>query len=220
MKRFSILLLVLLGNLWTVPIAVASNGIAPAQDGASTLTTLETDLAANGSTLFSIPMDLGSMDVGHWLVKAGLSPMGIHGWSAREQKYIPLKTLRPGEGFLLAKGPGKVAIQGQKIVATSVELPLEKGWNLIGSPYETGIPLAALRINLNGKIKLYKPAAEGKWVGGVNTLINGQMASVAVNDNAMLAPWRGYWLYSYQPCTLQIPSAQSTEKARGGKRKR
>ncbi len=220
MKRFAILLLVLLGNLWAVPVAVGGNGLALTQDSASTLTTLETDLSANGSTLISIPMDLGSMDVGQWLVKAGLSPMGIHGWSAREQKYIPLKTLRPGEGFLLARGPGKVSIQGQRIVANSVELPLEKGWNLIGSPYETGIPVVALRINLNGKIKLYKPAVEGKWVGGVHTLIDGQMAPVAVNDSTMLAPWRGYWLYSYQPCTLQIPSAQSTEKARGGHRKR
>ena len=84
MKRFAILLLVLLGNLWAVPVAVGGNGPALTQDSASTLTTLETDLSANGSTLFSIPMDLGSMDVGRWLVKAGLSPMGIHGWSARE----------------------------------------------------------------------------------------------------------------------------------------
>ena len=212
MKKFTVLLLALLGNLWAGPIALASAETVVVQDNASAFATLEVDLAASGSSLFSIPLDLGSMDVGRWLEKSGLSPLGIHGWNAQTQTYKPLKILRPGEGFLLAKGPGKVSIRGQKIVAKSVELPLEKGWNLIGVPYEAGIPVSSLQIKLNGKVKPYNPAAEAKWVGGVNTLINGQMISVAVTGSTMLEPWRGYWLYAYQACVLQIPSPQPVGK--------
>jgi len=215
MKRFAVLLLALLGNLWAGPIALASAETVVVQDNASAFATLEVDLAASGSSLFSIPLDLGSMDVGQWLEKSGLSPLGIHGWNAQTQTYKPLKSLRPGEGFLLAKGPGKLSIRGQRIVAKSVELPLEKGWNLIGVPYEAGIPVSSLQIKLNGKVKPYNPAAEAKWVGGVNTLINGQMTSVALTGSTMLEPWRGYWLYAYQACILQIPTPQSVGKDKG-----
>ena len=211
MLRLVIVLLTLLGNLSVCPGAGVSAEIVTTQDKSDTHTTLEVDWSAQNSTLLSVPLDLGSMDIGRWLENKGLSPLGIHGWNAQTQSYVRLKTLRPGEGFLLAKGPGKVSINGVKIVVNAVDFPLEKGWNLIGVPYETGIPLATLRIKLNNVIKAYRPAAENKWVGGVNTLIDGQMMPVA-DDSATLEPWRGYWLYAYQPCILQIPAVKSADK--------
>lgn len=220
MKRLWVLSLALLVNLWGGAITVGGAEVSVPRGSDNTPLILEANLSANGSTLLSIPLDTGSTDVNQWLVNMGLSSMGIHGWSAQTQKYVPLKTLRPGEGFLVARGPGKVSIQGQRIVAPSVEVPLAKGWNLIGVPYESGIPLFSLRINLSGETKNYNLAAEVKWVGGVNTLIDGQMIPVAHSDSTVLESWRGYWFYAYQPCTLQIPSAQPDKKARSNKHKR
>jgi hypothetical protein len=217
MKRPATLLFTLLGMLWAGLISARAAAPLPEPGEAAAPVTLQMELAANGATLLSIPLDFGTLDVGQRLEKAGLSPLGIHGWSAKEQRYVPLRMLRPGEGFLLVRrGPSEVPIQGKRIVADTVELPLETGWNLIGVPYETGVPLDSLRIKLNGEVKSFKLATEKKWIGGVNTLIDGQSLPVVADGKALLSPWRGYWLYAYQPCLLQIPSAQTVEKSKGG----
>jgi hypothetical protein len=191
-----------------------------AQGNVGELVTLQIDLTAKGSTLVSIPLDLESMDVGQWLVGTGLSPKGIHGWDAQTQRYVPLRTIRPGEGFLLARGPGKVSIQGKRIVSDTVELTLNKGWNLLGVPYESGIPLAALRVTLDGKTESYAQAVENKWIGGVSSLMDGASVPISADDNPKLEPWRGYWLYAFQPCLLSMPSSWFLEKVKAGKPKR
>jgi hypothetical protein len=174
--------------------------------------TLEGNLVANGSTLFSLPLDPGSLDVGGWLLAAGLSVKGIHGWDAQTQGYVPLKTIRPGEGFLLARGPGKVSVSGKKLAAESVDLTLRKGWNLIGVPYETGIVLATVRITLEGKTEGYLSAVEKKLVGAVNALVDGRLTPL--DASARLEPWHGYWFYAYQSCLLNIPSGQVVPKVK------
>ena len=206
MVRLSGLLLLFL--LWwpNVPCAVE---LPPEQVQVDEPIALEANLTASGSTLYSLPLDPGSLDVGDWLLAAGLSAKGVHGWDAQAQKYVQLKNLRPGEGFLLARGPGKVTVAGKKVVADTVLLPLAKGWNLIGVPYETGIALASLKITLEGKTESYLPAVEKRWVGGVNSLIDGKMAPL-VAASAVLEPWRGYWFYAYQPCQLTFPALQPT----------
>lgn len=215
MGKFAAMLAVALFGLFApaVPVGSAESGRA------DELVTLETELSATNSTLFSVPLDVGSMDVGQWLVEKGLSPRGMHGWNAQAQNYGPLGAVRPGEGFLLARGPGKVTVQGTRVVADFVELPLAKGWNLLGVPYESGIPLAALRITLDGKTESYAAAVERKWVGGVNALVNGALTPLAAEGKATLEPWRGYWFYAFQPCQLRIPSPQSLALKGGGKAK-
>ena len=183
----------------------------PVQAQGNEQVTLEGELIANGSTLMSIPLDLGSLDVGAWLAASGISSKGIHGWDARSQKYVPLKTVRPGEGFLLARGPGKLPVSGQRVTASAVELPLDKGWNLIGVPFESGIPLEQLRIVLDGKTEKFLAALEKKLVAGVSTLVDGRSSSLSV-ESAQLKPWLGYWLYAYQPCKLIFPALQKETK--------
>jgi hypothetical protein len=219
MKRYPALFLALLFSWCVGVVSAGSVETVPGPDNASEIITLEADLSANNSTLWAIPLDLGMMDAGQWLMAAGLSSKGIHGWNAQTQTYVRLGKIRPGEGFLLARGPGKISVQGRRIVADSVALPLEKGWNLIGVPYEAGIPLAALRITLEAKTESYIPAAEKKWVGGVNTLMDGKLVPLTPDGNAVLEPWHGYWLYAYQPCMLHIPSLRAIEKSKGGKLK-
>lgn len=217
-KARMILMAALFGLLAAAgPAGSVETAVAPGSAGE--LVTLNIELSATNSTLFSVPLDLGSLDVGQWLAGKGFSPNGIHGWNALTQKYGPLGTIRPGEGFLLARGPGKVAVQGTRIVADSIELPLAKGWNLIGVPYEGAIPLAALRIKLDGKTESYALAVEKKWVGGVDSLLNGALTPLAVDGKVGLEPWRGYWLYAYQPCQLRIPSPQSLAHKGEGKSK-
>ena len=99
--------------------------------------------------LYEVITDLGNLDVGDWLAASGISSKGIHGWDARAQKYVSLKTVPPGQGFLLARGPGKLPVSGQRVTTKDVEIPLFKGWNLIGVPFEGGLPLAKLRIVLD-----------------------------------------------------------------------
>lgn len=217
--RFPVLLLLYLAAAVFCPDLSGFAESPPVQSPGDGRVTLEADLSASGSTLLSIPLDLGEMDVGAWLVAAGVSSKGIHGWDARQQKYVQLKTVRPGQGFLLARGPGKLPVSGERVSADAVEFSLVKGWNLIGVPYESSLPLATLQISLDGNTVNYSAATESKWVGGINALVDGRMTPLAVTT-ASLAPWRGYWLYAYQPCQLIFPSPQQATKAQAGKGKR
>jgi len=204
------------------PFYLDVNGFAessPEQLQSPEQVTLEAELVASGSTLLSIPLDLDNLDVGAWLVASGISSKGVHGWDARAQKYVPLKTVLPGQGFLLARGPGKLPVSGQRVIAEVVEIPLFKGWNLIGVPFEGGLPLAKLRIALDGNTENFLVAAEKNWVGGVSALVDGKSASLSA-ETAQLEPWRGYWLYAYQPCQLIFPALEKETKIQGKKRKR
>ncbi|GEM_PF-4180020 len=216
MRIRTILLVACLLGWWWSPVAAES----PADSLPATgWVTLETNLAAGNSSLFSVPLDLGPLDLGEYLAKAGLSLKGIHGWDARTQSFVALATLRPGQGFLLAHGPGKIAFSGQLVTAAAVEIALDKGWNLIGVPYQSGVPLSALRITVDGKSESYAAAAEMKWTGAVHTLREGKTTALAV-ETAVLEPWHGYWLYAYQPCQLSIPSPEALTKAKETKGKR
>ena len=86
-------------------------------------------------------------------------------------------------------------------------------------PFESGVALASLRIKVDREVKSFKAATEKKWIGAVHALVDGRMMPVASDDkNATLAAWRGYWLYAYQPCLLQIPAALAEEKPSKGKK--
>lgn len=203
MYRMVILLFSLLLVVLSPPTVVLAEE-SPVQPRNDEQVTLEAGLLANGSTLLSIPLDLGSKDVGAWLVEAGLSPKGMHGWDARLQKYVPLKTVQPGQGFLLARGPGKLQVTGQRVTASAVEVVLNKGYNLVGVPYEARLPLGSLRITVDGKTENYPAAVEKKWIGAMTALVDGKLTPLT-EPTAYLEPWRGYWLYAYQPCQLTIP---------------
>lgn len=217
MFRLIVLSLVWLLGSWLAPVAAESpQEFAPAAGPV----TVAADFSASSSTLFSIPLELGSLDVGEHLAKAGLSSRGIHGWDARSQSYVPLTTLHPGQGFLLARGPGKISFTGEQVTAETVELALHKGWNLIGVPYQSGVPLAALRIVLDGKSENYLSAVEKKWAGGINVLQDGRNTALVASETTVLEPWRGYWLYVYQPCQLSILSPEALLKVKASKGKR
>ena len=217
MFRLIVLLLLWSFGCWLAPVA-AEPPRESAPVGESV--TLETNLSAESSTLFSVPLDLGPLDVGSYLVQAGLSSKGVHAWDAQAQGYVPLKNLRPGQGFLLARGPGKVSFTGQRVTADAVELFLNKGWNLIGVPYESGVPLANLRIVLDGKSESYLASVENKRAGVINALQDGRNTAVVTAETTVLEPWRGYWLYVYQPCQLSILSPETASKGKVSKDKR
>ena len=194
----------------TAPPPATPGTAADADDGTLVL---EGELTAKGATLLSVPLDLGIQDFGRQLVAAGLSPVGIHLWSGLEQNYTPLKRLRPGQGFLVTKSPGKMTFRGLEITAPFVEVALFKGWNLIGVPGEMPIPLAALQVVAGGEILPYAEAAAKRWVGAVNGQIDGVRIPVKADAAGRLEPWHGYWLYAYQPGILRIPTTAPPEKA-------
>jgi hypothetical protein len=213
------LILAVLCALFLGVLCPATKGFAASPQVAEQIdepVTLDAVLSAKGSTLLSFPLDLGDLDVGAWLVAAGVSSRGIHGWDARLQKYVQLKGIRPGQGFLLAHGPGKIPVTGRRLTTPTLEVSLHKGWNVIGVPFETSLPLAALRVVLDGKTENFSAALEKKWIGGVNALVDGNTVPLSP-ATAALDPWRGYWLYAYQPCQLIIPDVQRESEAKARK---
>lgn len=75
------------------------------------------------------------------------------------------------------------------------DVPLYKGWNLIGNPYTQQVPWRAALFTYHGTTKTLLDAESAGWVrstlygyGGSN------VGYVRVSDRDMLEPYEGYWL--------------------------
>jgi GH25 family lysozyme M1 (1,4-beta-N-acetylmuramidase) len=107
----------------------------------------------------------------------------------------------------------------------SFTLRLQRGWNLIGSPYLQEIPwrLDSVQVRLGSETKSLAAARDAGWVEDylwawrqdVQDPSKGRY--VLVYDTGVireaigyLSPWRGYWLYAHQECELILRSPQRT----------
>lgn len=107
----------------------------------------------------------------------------------------------------------------------SFTLRLQRGWNLIGSPYLQEIPwrLDSVRVRLGNDVRSLAAARDAGWVEdylwawrqGVQDPSKGWYVlvydtSVIREATGYLSPWRGYWFYAHQECELILHSPQRT----------
>jgi GH25 family lysozyme M1 (1,4-beta-N-acetylmuramidase) len=107
----------------------------------------------------------------------------------------------------------------------SFTLRLQRGWNLIGSPYLQEIPwrLDSVQVRLGSETKSLAAARDAGWVEDYlwawrqDVQDSSKGRYVLVYDTGVireaigyLSPWRGYWLYAHQECELILRSPQRT----------
>jgi hypothetical protein len=77
------------------------------------------------------------------------------------------------------------------------QIPIYKGWNMIGNPYAHSIPWRAALFTYQGKTKTLIEAEKAGWVRSVLYTYGGSNVGYQrVTDRDLLEPFTGYWLYA------------------------
>lgn len=100
--------------------------------------------------------------------------------------------LQPGVGYWITGSEEMhLNLDGQPVLKEEYRVGLEKGWNLISSPYYYPYPLEGLGFILEGKLYDLVQAQQGNLIDG--GIWNYQHWYREVSQ---LEPWMGYWLYT------------------------
>ncbi len=120
-------------------------------------------------------------------------------------------TIESGKGAWLMSTQDIMVFYGSDDVTTMDKIvSLAAGWNLISNPMVTSLNWLSVRVNVNGKFYTMTQAINQGFVqNGIHTYSNA--ADVFQND-LLLQPWHGYFVYINQPLNIIFPAQSSTVK--------
>jgi hypothetical protein len=157
-----------------------------------------------GGTKAALREAYGSYDPSRWRLLR---------WDAGAESYVEypnLDSLEAGEAFWLITSGGTAPTGGSGRTAeagTKREIPLEAGWNQVGSPFGYAVPWPAVL------------AASGLEEASVDGPV-GYDSTGYRPKRTKLRPWRGYFVFSAEADTLVVPprgAGGSTSKDRDAK---
>ncbi|MDO9171417.1 MAG: hypothetical protein Q7W29_06255, partial [bacterium] len=104
--------------------------------------------------------------------------------------------MRQGRGYWVGATNGfRFTMEGQPDL-DGTAIPLSCGWNLVGSPIWTTMPLDLVKVAYQGHRYEYQAAVQ---MGLVSNLVYSYLtASGSYAPQSYLQPWQGYWLAAYQ----------------------
>ena len=123
----------------------------------------------------------------------------------------PADTVRPGQGYWVRfVSPTILLDVGLHVEPTAaVNIPLTPGWNMVGCPRATAVPMSAVTVFDAGNVAhTFGDAASSGLVE--NTLFTYQAGDTAYEvvdgTTGTLNAYYGYWVFASQPCTLSLPA--------------
>jgi uncharacterized repeat protein (TIGR03803 family) len=124
----------------------------------------------------------------------------------------PANAIVPGQGYWFhpASTANLYDIGTDQANNASVNVSLAQGWNMIGNPYGSSIsgPGLLVQSGLNN-ITLSSANLAGLIGATLYTWQPGDSAYETQSvSSATLAPYEGYWVYAFQPCTLVLQDLQ------------
>lgn len=174
-----------------------------------------------GWQLMNVPFDFNDYRVAKVFQLSGA--FGAKYWDPKRNNYFQVDQVKPGQGFWINVGVntwgatqpffltptasivGAVAGSGTQTLTQSI--PLSKGWNMIGNPFVYPIYW--------GQVLVYSSTQGGQTVTLDTALVNKWLSTTLFSWNPdkfdydtsssrldLLDPWKGYWVYAYQPITL------------------
>ncbi|MEW5944889.1 MAG: hypothetical protein AB1742_01695, partial [bacterium] len=116
--------------------------------------------------------------------------------------------VQAGIGYwIYLEAPATVDFRGAPTnTSTPVGVPLAKGWNLIGNPYETQIVFGDnILVTKDGETLALGAAVRRGWLAvPMYTYENGTGDYAKIDAGGVLAPWRGYIIKALERCEITI----------------
>jgi hypothetical protein len=131
----------------------------------------------------------------------GPSNLYIAYWdSDKYLKYPSLPPFKAGRGYWL-RFPAQTTVRVTgETTNTKVDyrIPLVYGWNMIGCPFETSVPLSNLKVEYGN---LDPVSFEDAWIYGIisQSVLKYVTAQNDYGYASSLDPWTGYWVYCRAP---------------------
>ncbi len=118
----------------------------------------------------------------------------------------PADTFTPGQAYWVRlKQPTSINIQGTTETAGTVAIPLQVGWNMIGSPYATPNGLGSATVTLAaGTSESFAAANTAGVVGPLYSYDSASNVYDTLGTSDPLTPYLGYWVYAFQACSLNV----------------
>ncbi len=136
----------------------------------------------------------------------------------------PADTFHLGLGYFMLDTNGSTALALTQVGTPApqvngnyqtFEIPLQQGWNMIGAPFTQSVDFTKLQIKTQSGALVDMPTAQT----GANPIIGAALWTLQQGAYGVvytLDPYRGYWLYAFQPCTLEVLASAQTGRAAFG----
>lgn len=124
-----------------------------------------------------------------------------------ETPTYPADTIRAGQGYWVTLASTTTLYNLGTLANTSkpVYIPLSAGWNMIGDPFNTSVPLTDVQVRSGGFTETYPVAASrGLVSSALYTWPAGWAGPSYQTDTTALAPFAGYWVWAKRASTLVV----------------
>lgn len=131
-------------------------------------------------------------------------------WDPATSEYVvtptsPADTFHLGQGYWINPSQTVWLTQaGTTTTESSFPIALQNGWNMIGDPYTSAVPLSDLTVSVSGSTVPYATALSDNTVSEIYYYSGG--AYQTLGSSSSLEPWTGYWIESFSPSTLTVPN--------------
>ena len=192
-------------------VTVSATLGAVTQTAQLTLTPTPGVTFGGGLNFLSLPFDYGGTLLDQVFGYAGVK---MAFWQPALSAYAltpaaPADAVRLGRGYWV-RFPQALTVAASGVPAdpsTDFRLSLSPGWNQIGDPFLSAVPLTGLKVESGSSTSPFPQAsgAAGLVGAGVYGYDPAQGSYFPVALNAALQPGRGYWMWAALPVTLVVP---------------
>ncbi len=182
------------------PYATASFSIS---QGNVTATTALSD----GWNMIALPLSPSPATIGYQLDEMGPSVI-IYNYNTDSRSYVIYNSsasMSSGMGYWV-KVSGNVPVSFEGIptgTGGAFTIPLAAGWNQIGYPFSSVLPLSSVRVRYQGQEVDLATAAANGWINSVFYEYSPSSRQYIMPDQ--LSPFKGYWVKANVAAELLIP---------------
>ena len=131
-------------------------------------------------------------------------------WNPAQLQYNTVTSLVPGQSYWvrLTQSTPLYDTGTPASMNAPFAIALSTGWNMISSPFFTARGLSAITVRdtLGVQGTFGQAVGAGVLSGTLYTYPGGAVQYQTLGQDGTLAPYNGYWLYAFKPCTLLVPT--------------
>jgi kumamolisin len=172
----------------------------------------------SGLQMFSVPFTFSNGAtpaelLSGMVTSAGYPAYSVAVWKPTADTYelspsSPANSIVPGQGYWArfdSSSGGALPAIGTPVTVATYSVSLASGWNMIGNPYLTSVPINSLQVTSNGVSNSFSAAVTAGVLQPILYDYNGTIY-VAHTSGDSLNPYDGYWIDSNEACTLTFSS--------------